>query len=51
MKKEMDRDRTTEKKAQGSERPRFDVKEPSTTSSLVVSEFDRAPLTDVNFGF
>jgi hypothetical protein len=44
---------TTEKSAacdpKAASKP-FQVKEP-TAKPLLVSEFDRAPLTDVNFGF
>jgi hypothetical protein len=51
MKKEENRNLTTENKAQNTEaRARLEVKE-STAGALVVSEFERAPLTDVNFGF
>jgi hypothetical protein len=49
MKKDQDRSVIESKKAQA-ERARFEVRE-STKGSLVVSEFERAPLTDVNFGF
>ena len=51
MKKNNDRDVTQEKSTPKTEaRGRFEVKE-AATSPLIVSEFERAPLTDVNFGF